>query len=294
VRDGVDKAVNAKVVFYTPLFESTINSERGILRWDRSERVVVHVPDILWETTEPQVAENNPIGLFIILALFGGVVGSAAADKKKLALILSVFCIAMFFGEYGFQISSITEQAVLFVSSVFSNQTGDWLNTDILKWGTIWEELDYSPTVDDETTEEVSDVVPTEATHNDFTLSTITSDDIVLEWDSFETVSVIQNLDVIWDQSARVMYFDARSQLIDDGYSFGELFTNVRDFEGKKKPVDVVPSEKGGIGYQTTKAALEAEEAFWAGDAENSLYPPKVSTNPRTPPGPAYQDAQPD
>ncbi|MHA2069198.1 MAG: hypothetical protein ACXABY_32970, partial [Candidatus Thorarchaeota archaeon] len=157
----LDSAMNNPVMQYIPCFD---DSTDGISSWDSNETISVIVPDILWEVPSETTVDQSPLSLVMIIALLGGVIVSAAADNKRLAVILSVFCIFLFFGEYAYGVDTIMQQAAAFVGSVISDLSqNNNVAFNMNQWGTRYVDLDYKGPVEDEDepVEEV-DITPIE------------------------------------------------------------------------------------------------------------------------------------
>jgi hypothetical protein len=159
INDILNDTINLPIILYSPRFDDSID---GIASWDVSERVTIVVPDIAWETPREPIQDHSPLSLFFIIALFGGVVASAAADNKRLAIILSIFCIFLFFGEYAYGVDAIMQQASVFLGDVLPDLSlnRSMFNFNMNRWGTTYMELKYADTVekqDDELYEEIID-----------------------------------------------------------------------------------------------------------------------------------------
>jgi hypothetical protein len=165
----LDDTINTPMARYIPRFDDSLD---GIASWDKTEETLIVVPDVLWEVPGEPNADQSPLSLIMIVTLFCGVIISAAADNKRLAVILSVFCIFLFFGEYAYGADAIMQQAAAFVGDALSGFTlgRNILNLIMNRWGTIYEELEY-PAITDNDEE------------NDDTVDNLQIDDVV---DNFE------------------------------------------------------------------------------------------------------------
>jgi hypothetical protein len=177
----VSDIANSESVTYDPVFDSSF-SHKGISTWNEVRQVSVVVPPILWEESLSTSANSmNPFIPFTLFSLSVVVVLSGFGGRKRLAVILAIFTIFLFGGEYLYGIDSIVGQAAAFASSVVPNGRQDtFLNIGMSKIGTSRVELDYGTTIeevvdiDDLTEPEDMDFVPswtpdTDAFYLDYT-----------------------------------------------------------------------------------------------------------------------------
>ena len=148
----IDKPVDTYVPAFEPVREE---GQTGISTWNHKSEQTVFVPDILWKDLQtPETREKNPttpVATIVLVSLGLAVVVSLAGNKKRLAVILSVFCVLLFVGDSVYAMDSIAKQGAAFLSSTILPSTGDRKypcgNSRMTCIGTAWVKLSYGTVV---------------------------------------------------------------------------------------------------------------------------------------------------